>query len=117
MLHFFWDISGSVPNNGTTSEKVRRVSCLGWIVFFLYSCREPSEAPITFDADSFLNYFDKILGKLQCDICFHFEAVRSMAVARALTHWISQKTKISFQAWIIFNLELLLYWMILQDNG
>uniref|UniRef100_A0A8D2GGI2 Ecdysoneless cell cycle regulator n=1 Tax=Theropithecus gelada TaxID=9565 RepID=A0A8D2GGI2_THEGE len=24
--------------------------------------REPSEAPITFDADSFLNYFDKILG-------------------------------------------------------
>nr|XP_021498662.1 protein ecdysoneless homolog isoform X2 [Meriones unguiculatus] len=28
--------------------------------------RDPSEAPITFDADSFLNYFDKILGtKLQ----------------------------------------------------
>ncbi|KAG8507967.1 Protein ecdysoneless [Galemys pyrenaicus] len=24
--------------------------------------REPSEAPITFDADSFLNYFDKVLG-------------------------------------------------------
>ncbi|XP_059518384.1 protein ecdysoneless homolog isoform X2 [Myotis daubentonii] len=27
--------------------------------------RDPSETPITFDADSFLNYFDKILGKLQ----------------------------------------------------
>lgn len=40
---------------------------------FPLSYREPSEAPITFDADSFLNYFDKILGKLQCDVYFHFE--------------------------------------------
>lgn len=35
------------------------------MAFPLLSFRDPSEAPITFDADSFLNYFDKILGELQ----------------------------------------------------
>lgn len=42
--------------------------------FSLSSFRDPSEAPITFDADSFLNYFDKILGELQCGV--YFETVK-----------------------------------------
>lgn len=53
----------------------RTVIRINYVAFSFLFFRDPSEAPVTFDEDSFLNYFDKILGELQCGVYFYFETV------------------------------------------
>ena len=54
----------------------RTVIRINYVAFSFLFFRDPSEAPITFDEDSFLNYFDKILGELQCGVYFYFKTVK-----------------------------------------